>query len=765
MRSTRSLALAISTAALLAAMTPGTVRQASAETLFEFLFNRQPRREAPPEPAPVKRAAPPRIKGPSYYTYKTDPLVRVDFAAIEPHRDREAALTLPQAGQGTGEVQVAQLDDAAVTSDATTGDVLDDKLPKGEAAAPAATEPAAETAPGAAQAQPGVAGEKVVEESSQSPAPSQAVTAAETGDDMKPARENPVAAGTVETEPAPAAAEVETAPADAAPAEAAQTSPVKKEPAPAVADEKPAGEESAPATVAEEEPAPQPLTDAQIAGLQEFELLAEKEAAEAIVAHYSAVPEFIWVSDGAPNERARAAMRTLADAASHGLDPRDYAVAAPSSGDPAALAAFEMELSARILRYAHDARSGRIDPNRISGYHDFAAEPLDRVAVLALARRSDDIAAFLEAQHPTDKRYKALRVELEALRASAENEIVIAPDTLVRPGETDPEFDKILSLISQKADEAFRAAHGEVLTRHLGSDMYAQELVPVVKAAQEAAGVGADGVIGPRTVHALAGDSKAERIAKVEVALEQLRWLPSQLADRHVFINTPAFNATYVEDGEVQLSMRVVVGGRNTQTSFFQDKIEYVEFHPYWGVPRSILVNEYLPKLIRDPGYLDRAGFEVTNRRGQRVASASVNWGAYGADIPFDVRQLPGSSNALGELKILFPNKHAIYMHDTPAKQLFSRDMRALSHGCIRLQDPRAMAAAVLGWDRARLGARLEQPHSREDLAVEIPVYVAYFTAWPDATGTVQYFGDIYDRDARTLEAIEKVEALRAPAG
>ncbi|TKT79181.1 L,D-transpeptidase family protein [Aquamicrobium sp. LC103] len=512
------------------------------------------------------------------------------------------------------------------------------------------------------------------------------------------------------------------------------------------------------------------LTAEEIASLQSFELFAEKGAAEAIAAHYAANPSFIWVSDGKPNDRAREALTVLGDARSHGLDPADYSVTVPNgSGEEGKLTAegmarFEMTLSARMLRYARDARSGRVDPNRLSGYHDFKIEPVDHAGLLEKARTSDDVAAFLEGQHPRNAFYKALRVELEMLRASTENEIVIAPDTLVRPGESNPEFPKILSLISAKADAAFRTAHGETLTRHLGSETYAQELIPVIKAAQLAAGLKDDGVIGPRTVQVLAGDSKASRIAKVEVALEQLRWLPSDFGDRYVFLNTPAMDATYVEGGKEKLSMRTVVGSLATQTYFFKDEISYVEFHPYWGVPRSILVNKYLPKLYSDPSYLDRNGFEVVNSKGQTIPSSAIGWGQYGANVPYSVRQRPGAGNALGELKIMFPNKHAIYMHDTPEKHLFGRDSRAVSNGCIRLQDPRAMAAAVLGWDRGRLDQRFNGRNSRANLDVKVPVYVAYFTAWPDAAGEVHYHHDVYGRDAKVLEALAKVESLRAPS-
>ena len=160
------------------------------------------------------------------------------------------------------------------------------------------------------------------------------------------------------------------------------------------------------------------------------------------------------------------------------------------------------------------------------------------------------------------------------------------------------------------------------------------ELVPVIKEVQKRAGLKPDGVIGPRTVASLAGTSKADRIDKVVFALEELRWLPSDLGSPRVFINEPAFTASYIEGGEEKLKMRVVVGKPTNQTSFFYDEIEQVDYNPYWGVPQSILVNEMLPRLRRDPGYLDRAGYEVSDSKGRRIPSSAVNWGAYGSKIP-----------------------------------------------------------------------------------------------------------------------------------
>lgn len=510
-----------------------------------------------------------------------------------------------------------------------------------------------------------------------------------------------------------------------------------------------------------------------LSGLDDYELLAEADIGKALVAYYEANPGFIWVTDSNPNGRAQQALRVLGEAGSYGLAPSDYQVDVPASASGAVdaearakeLIRFEMALSARVLRYVHDAQDGRIDPNRIStGYYDFPEKPLDMVGALGALAHTEEVRSYLESRHPQNPQYQALRVELEALEASAENEIVVDPKLLLKPGETSPELPKLLTLIARDLDDDMGGAYGEILSRLVNSETYVPELVPVIEAAQKKAGQKADGVIGPRTVAALAGTSKADRIAKVQYALEELRWLPSDLGSPRVFINQPAFTASFIDGGEEKLKMRAVIGRTTNQTAFFYDHIETVDFHPYWGVPQSIIVNEMLPKLRGDPGYLDRAGYEVTDARGKRIPSSAIDWGAYGAKVPYNVRQQPGEANALGELKILFPNKFAIYMHDTPQKSFFQRDMRALSHGCVRLQDPRGMAAAVLGVSVDDIARKLKGGHSTEKVTRDIPVYVAYFTAWPDMSGKVEYFNDVYDRDSRLKEALEATEGVRAPA-
>jgi murein L,D-transpeptidase YcbB/YkuD len=452
-----------------------------------------------------------------------------------------------------------------------------------------------------------------------------------------------------------------------------------------------------------------------------------------------------------------------------GLEAEDYLIETPIAGaTPEATAAdaarFEIEMTARALRYAVDARAGRINPNRISGYHDF---PENRAEAKALL---DEIASGLPgrvllAQHPQLPQFEALRRELADLKGQQDDVIVIAEGTLIKPGMEHPELANVMRAIAKKASEEFKARYPLVFDEAAPAPVaYTPELVEVVKDFQKENGLSVDGVIGRGTISRLTELGVAQKRDRVILAMEQLRWHPRDLGNPYVFINQPAFRARFVEDGKSKLDMRVVVGTAKNQTSFFHDVIETVEYNPYWGIPQSILVNEYLPKLRQNPAYLDERGYIVTDGRGRRIPSSAIDWWSMGSKVPFDVRQAPGEANALGELKILFPNKHAIYMHDTPQKQLFGQDTRAYSHGCVRLQQPREMAAAVLGTSVDYIAKRLGEGHSQDEVKRKIPVYVAYFTAWPDDNGTVEYFADIYGRDTHLTKAIDATRKARNAA-
>jgi murein L,D-transpeptidase YcbB/YkuD len=376
--------------------------------------------------------------------------------------------------------------------------------------------------------------------------------------------------------------------------------------------------------------------------------------------------------------------------------------------------------------------------------------------------QQDDVAQWMQAQNPDNAQFRALVAELSRLRASVTKQTVQLPDDIrIMPGETNPRLGDVLAAIGQD-EPALKQKFSDVFGQARGK--YDQAAVAAVKAFQRDKGLTADGAIGRNTIRALMRRGNAAgKIEKVEAALERLRWLPRDFGKRYVFLNQPAFEVTFVNGTDKPLSMRAVVGRPDAQTYFFVDHIKDVQFNPYWNVPRSIVINEMLPKLYRDGSYLDDHGYEVLNTRGRQIASNSVNWAGFAKNtVGVEVRQPPGRRNALGLLKIEFPNKHAIYMHDTPEKAFFTRDMRALSHGCVRLQHPKEMAAALLGksvdYVRKQIG---HGDNATERVGGDTPVYLAYFTAWPDQNGAVRYYADVYDRDAHLKTALEKTEAAR----
>ncbi|TYC50474.1 L,D-transpeptidase family protein [Rhodobacterales bacterium] len=508
--------------------------------------------------------------------------------------------------------------------------------------------------------------------------------------------------------------------------------------------------------------------------LKDMSLKALPEVGDALISYYREHPDFVWIEDGQISAKAESVRKVLADAGDFGFDAEDYFVALPvtdgltDSDRAAALMQFEMELSAAALTYALDARRGRVDPNRISQYHDLPRHEVDLVAVLQDLAGASDAGTELSKFQPQSDHFRELKEELARLKAEDESSdlIVIAPGTFLKAGRSSPEMKNIVAAIRKNGSDELKAAHAETLDGYQGDDLYTPELVELVKAFQKEAKLTPDGIVGKNTIIAMVGETNAAKIAKLKLAMERSRWLPDELGDRKVFINQAAYTATFTAPGEDPLSMRVVVGRKANQTNFFYDKVQIVEYNPYWGVPYSIIVNEMLPKLARDPSYLDRAGYEVTTAGGRQISSASVDWYAVASkQKTVNVRQYPGRSNALGEVKILFPNKHHIYMHDTPSKNLFSKDMRAYSHGCIRLQDPKAMAAAVLGKSKDYVSSRISSgQNEQEKVTADIPVYIAYFTAWPEMDGTIAYYNDVYDRDRYLLKAIEKTEDGRVKA-
>ena len=509
--------------------------------------------------------------------------------------------------------------------------------------------------------------------------------------------------------------------------------------------------------------------------LNGIQLKARTGLGKALVEFYRENPRFNWIDEeGNVNARANAVLATVAEADAYGWHLEGYALPISNVTDYGdenerlrTAMSFEFSLTMAALRYMADARNGVVNPNKLSGYHDFSGLGGDYQFNISRLINSGDPASVMLSAHPRDRAFEALKLELASLRERAEGykSVAIAPKTFLKPGQTSDQLSNIVEAISRKANAEMRSEHFDVFAVTHEDGLYTPDVVALVRDFQRSVGLKADGIVGRNTIARLKGGDPKIQLNKVRFAMERLRWHPDQLGHTHVFINQPAYRATYIQGGKPKLSMRTVVGKPSNQTNFFYDQIEYVEYNPYWGIPRSILVNEMLPKLRRNPSYFDNIGYEVTNVRGQRISSSSVNWNNVGEKFPFNVRQPPGRKNALGELKIMFPNKHSIYMHDTPAKSLFKRDKRAFSHGCVRLAEPRAMAAAVLGSDIGSISAKISTgANGTQKLKRKIPVYVAYFTAWPESDGSVKFFDDMYGRDKALEKAMEKEQKARAKA-
>jgi murein L,D-transpeptidase YcbB/YkuD len=517
--------------------------------------------------------------------------------------------------------------------------------------------------------------------------------------------------------------------------------------------------------------APEPTRGLRAEDVEGWSMQVEADVAKAMRDHYAESPDFLWVDqDGQPNLAAKRVMRVFGRSVSYGLTADDYVVGDlpellnGTTPNWKAAARFELAMTSHALRYAADANDGAIDPNGISGYHDFPNYNRDYAAYMEQVAAARNPARFLEGLHPDNKPFKALRTELSNLLLKAQDVEIepIATGTFIKPGQTNPELPKVIAAIEKRSSQELRDKHSETLGAYSGSGAFSDELVSLVKDFQSESGLVADGIIGRNTVNKLQMVSPLAKIERVRLAMERLRWLPHTLGNRYVFINQPAYRASYVVNGNDNLSMRAIVGKPANQTSFFHDTIELVEVNPYWNVPRSILVNEMLGNIRQDPGYLYGGNYEVVTSDGHVVDPYNVDWYSSDPSGMVRIRQRPGGGNALGELKILFPNKHHIYMHDTPSRNLFSRSQRALSHGCVRLQKPRDMAAAVLGTSVEQVGNYIAGGQN-QSIKVEnkLPVYVSYFTAWPADDGSVGYYTDIYGRDKSLLKALESVSAMR----
>ena len=473
----------------------------------------------------------------------------------------------------------------------------------------------------------------------------------------------------------------------------------------------------------------------------------------------------LW-TDGDSDDRARreALLVAIDKAELHGLPAGRYDAERlrdmmGDARDSRARGELEVELSRIFLRFASDLSTGILDPQRVVSKIKRSAPEHNRLELLRDLSRERP-RAFMETLTPDSVEYTRLvrerlhlidaveqgswgePVESSRLEQGASGpDVVPLRDRLVAMDYLDRSATQVFDATMRKAVESFQADHGLKI----------------------------DGIVGGKTRDEL-NTSPEDRLGSVLVAMERERWMNRDRGERHVWVNLTDFRAKIIVDGETYFETKSIIGKDmpDRETPEFSDTMNHMVINPYWYVPRSITVNEYLPDLRRNP-YAHRQ-LDIINSRGQVVNRGRGFSGYSASSFPFSMRQKPGPQNALGRVKFMFPNKYNIYLHDTPAQSLFTQEVRAFSHGCIRLDDPYEFAEALLRLDGVADPMGTFQRHlnseqnTRVNLDKPLPVHLVYRTAIAKPGGGVEYRDDIYGRDARILDALiaEGVELPQA---
>jgi murein L,D-transpeptidase YcbB/YkuD len=475
----------------------------------------------------------------------------------------------------------------------------------------------------------------------------------------------------------------------------------------------------------------------------------------------------LWLSHGGPTPQTLAAITFIDSAARRGLRPEAYGIdtlhslfaasAGPDSADgfdSLRLAAIDVALSRSLLQLLADLGHGQVDPASV-GLELPSRPERDLASIVLAASQSDDVARVLETVEPPYAGYAALLRLLARYRAlAADTTLTLSRDEpTVRPNDLYADAPRLRKLLAALGDLSPHAAYTE-------PNRYAGALVLAVMHFQRRHGLTSDGTIGPSTWAALRVPL-ATRVRQIELALERWRWLPPRAPARYVVVNIPAFRLYAFENDSAAaqpvLSMNVVVGeaGRQHDTPVFVSEMREVVFRPYWDVPPRIARTELVPAIKRGELDMESEGYEIVSAgdrpRVYRVTRANLDRVAAGT---LHIRQRPGQGNALGLVKFVFPNEHDVYLHGTPAVKLFSFARRDFSHGCIRAEQPAALAGFVLTddstWNRAAIEAAM---HGRETLHVPlaqpVTVFILYMTTVVAPDGTPYFYPDLYGEDAK----------------
>jgi murein L,D-transpeptidase YcbB/YkuD len=472
---------------------------------------------------------------------------------------------------------------------------------------------------------------------------------------------------------------------------------------------------------------------------------------------------------------------SIASVDSHGLDPRAYHLEALRSPTACAEDIELLATDAFLLMAAH-LHGGRLDPATVEPDWSAQRPGVDAVFELQQALADDAVAARLEALAPKDAFYRSLRAALaeERARLDAPRPPPVSPGPTLRPGDSGPRVAQLRALLRAEgvlqdaSPWTVAALEFEAYDPVLGSstpidaehalpaaeDSFDPGMEEALKRYQQRANLEPDGVAGVLSLAQLAR-GPAERIQQVRANLERWRWLPRDLGARHIRVNIADYRLEAWSGDRVDRVHRVMVGTLYRQTPSFSADLRYVVLNPSWEVPRRLAVQDKLPLFRRDPAAFQRLGYELLDASGQVIDAAGIDFSALSRQrFPYRLRQRPGPANALGQVKLILPNRHDIYLHDTPSRGLFDRVRRSFSSGCIRVEDALGLAEWTLAGrpdaDRARIDAVLASGvETRLDLDAAVPVHLLYLTVAASEEGGLRYLDDLYGRDAVLLRALD----------
>ncbi|MCF2870553.1 L,D-transpeptidase family protein [Octadecabacter sp. G9-8] len=512
-----------------------------------------------------------------------------------------------------------------------------------------------------------------------------------------------------------------------------------------------------------------PASTAQAQTTAFRQAVAEGAARDEAMAEFYRGRDFngIWTgTTRADRARRNALLAAFASAGDHGLpaamyDPDALMSRLQAANTPAEKGAMDVEMSRLFLSYARSIQTGILTPSRVVAEIKREIPLRSRLGYLQSLEASSP-AAFLAALPPSSPEYARLlreKLTLERLLANGGWGPTV-PGGAMEPGASGT---RVVALRDRLVAMGFM--------ERSATQTYDATLQAAVQQFQQAHGLTPDGVAGAGTLREM-NISAAARLQQIIVAMERERWTNRPRGERHVWVNLTDFTAAIMDNDRVTFSTRSVIGALDSdrQSPEFSDVMEFMVINPSWYVPRSIIVNEYLPALQRNRNAVSH--IEITDRNGRAINRGAVNFSQYNArTFPFSMRQPPSRGNALGLVKFMFPNQYNIYLHDTPAKSLFGREVRAFSHGCIRLNDPFDFAYALLAVQETDPEAFFQQrlrsgSESRVNLNNPVPVHIVYRTAFTHTTGQLNFRRDIYNRDSRIWAALaNEGVAVRAIGG